>query len=107
MANNITISKLLSPTSAGMIVGVHYSTILREMKAGRLRYKKIGKDYRTTERWLNDWIEKPEQMPVITRENEEEAKKDRRFYSKKGTITREGLIAKCHGMIREKLIIDN
>ena len=52
--------KLLSTTQAAEQSGVSQTTILREIKAGKLRYKKIGAHYRTTSEWLDKWICTPD-----------------------------------------------
>lgn len=48
--------KLISTRQAAEQAGVSQTTILSEIKAGKLRYKKIGAHYRTTAEWLDKWI---------------------------------------------------
>jgi len=66
--------RLLTPKEAGEFIGLSPDTIKITMKTGNLKHKKIGTHYRTTKRWLEEWIDYVEPMPKSYHDNK--AKKE-------------------------------
>jgi hypothetical protein len=49
---DVNVDELMSLPDAGALVGLDPSALRRRIRAQRLKYKKIGRSYATTLRWI-------------------------------------------------------